>query len=540
MGMRMKIAGAALLAFGVSQSAMAQSMPGDNVVLQWNEVTISNIIAATGQPTVAARALGEVATAMYDAWSAFDPLAVPTQPGNGVGKASAALLADPQAKLKAISYAAYRVEKDLYPLLPAPGAADTLMASLGYDPTDTSADPTTPSGIGNLAAAAIIAFRHNDGSNQTGSLHTGAYSDYTGYVPHNPPFIVGSATNPPAPYPNAWQPLEITSPSGAVTIQKYVTPFWGAVTPFSPLPTFSGTGPSRYPSFLYEADALTILAYSAGLNDTTKTIAEYWGDFAGSQLPPGHWSRIGEYVSRRDGHSVDADAQMFFALNNALMDAGIAAWANKYTFNSERPITAVHTLFAGKPVYAWAGPGKGAQWIDGGTWLPYQPANVVTPAFPEYTSGHSTFSFAGAAVLQRFTGSDNFGGSVTIPQGASLVEPGLVPANPVTLNFPTFSSAASQAGLSRRYGGIHFIAGDLNGRADGYAVGTNDWAAAVTYFNGGKPCVYGSAPGSQSPWCSTVWNQASNFIYGSGFNGFVWPMPFLPFASNGHGSNDND
>lgn len=529
------------MAMGMAPAAMAQSMPGDNVVMQWNEVTIGNIVAATGQPTVAARALGEVATAMYDAWSAFDPLAAPTQPGNGVGKAGAALLADPQAKLKAISYAAYRVEKDLY-RAPTLGAADALMASLGYDPADTSTDPATASGIGNLAAAAVIAFRQNDNANQLGNKHPGAYSDYSGYTPKNPPFIVGSTTNPAAPFPNSWQPLEFVNPDGSLaSLQKFVTPFWGAVAPFAPLPVFTGTGPSRYPSWQYTADALVILGYSATLNDTTKSIAEYWADFAGSQLPPGHWSRIGEYISRRDGHGVDADAQMFFALNNALLDAGIAAWGTKYTFDSERPITSVHTLFAGKPVYAWAGPGKGAKWIDGGTWLPYQPANVITPAFPEYTSGHSTFSFAGAAVLQRFTGSDSFGGSVTIPAGASLVEPGLVPANPVTLNFPTFSYAASQAGLSRRYGGIHFVAGDLNGRADGYMIGSNDWTAAVTYFNGGHPCVTGSgAPSGQSPWCATLAKPSSNYVYGSGFNGFNWPMHFTPFSSNGRDNGDND
>jgi len=243
-------------------------------------------------------------------------------------------------------------------------------------------------------------------------------------------------------------------------------------------------------------------------------------------LPPGHWSRIGEYVSRRDLHSLDTDVQMFFALNNALLDAGISAWAVKRTFNSERPITAVHYLYTGQQVCAWAGPGKGAQWIDGGTWMPYQPANVVTPPFAEYTSGHSTFSFAATAVLQYFTGSDSFGASVIIPAGSSTVEPGITPVQPVTLYFSTFTPAASQAGLSRRYGGIHYVAGDLGGRADGFNIGQSDWTQAVTYFNGGTPCNVktngnGNSYGrykKQSSYCSSLANDWLSYSY-SAING---------------------
>jgi hypothetical protein len=44
------------------------------------------------------------------------------------------------------------------------------MAELGYDINDTSTDVTTPSGIGNVACAAVLDFRRNDGSNQLGNL----------------------------------------------------------------------------------------------------------------------------------------------------------------------------------------------------------------------------------------------------------------------------------------------------------------------------------------------------------------------------------
>ena len=38
--------------------------------------------------------------------------------------------------------------------------------------------------------------------------------------------------------------------------------------------------------------------------------------------------------------------------------------------------------------------------------------------------------------------------------------------------------------MSRRYGGIHFEPGDLNGRTLGSQIGSQAWAKAQTYFNG--------------------------------------------------------
>jgi hypothetical protein len=72
-------------------------------------------------------------------------------------------------KNKAISFAAYRAAVDLFPSDKA-SVFDPLMAELGYDINDTSTDVTTPSGIGNVACAAVLDFRRNDGSNQLGNL----------------------------------------------------------------------------------------------------------------------------------------------------------------------------------------------------------------------------------------------------------------------------------------------------------------------------------------------------------------------------------
>jgi hypothetical protein len=154
-------------------------------------------------------------------------------------------------------------------------------------------------------------------------------------------------------------------------------------------------------------------------------------------------------------------------------------------FGSVRPITAVRYLFRGQQVRAWGGPYRGTQVIKGEDWVPYQASTFPTPPFPEYSSGHSTFSAAGAEILRLFTGDDEFGASVTFPAGSSRFEPGVVPANDLTVRWDTFSEAAAQAGMSRRFGGIHFEQGDLDGRATGRTVAQQAWAKALSYFKRG-------------------------------------------------------
>jgi hypothetical protein len=98
-------------------------------------------------------------------------------------------------------------------------------------------------------------------------------------------------------------------------------------------------------------------------------------------------------------------------------------------------------------------------------------------------SGHSTFSAAAAEVLQRFTGSDSFGGQYVKPAHSMVIEPGM-PAHDVALAWPSFSAAAEQAGISRVYGGIHFDKGNIAGRALGRQVGAQVFAKAQALWEG--------------------------------------------------------
>jgi hypothetical protein len=456
--------------------AGGQARASDTIIVQWNDATLEGIRQTRPGPPIVARMLAMVDTAMYDAWTAHSRNSIPLYDSGVKRQLSSATDAN---KIKAISYAAYRVEVDLFPTFTT--AANDLMASLGFDPNDTSTDPATPTGIGNRAAAAVLAARHHDGSNQLGDLHPGPYTDYTGYMSVNTPDQIND--------PNRWQPLRVSDGMGGFVVQIYIAPFWGKVTPFAKLPKYRGNGPDLLPGDDAIEGARRILKYSADLTDEQKVIAEYWKDGPRSELPPGHWALFAEFVSRRDLHTIDQDAQLFFAQSNALLDAGIFSWAVKRQFDSVRPVTLVHFLFKGKKVLAWGGPFQGTKIIDGETWEPYQPTTLVTPPFPEYLSGHSIFSAAGAEVLKNFTGRDTFRDSVTFAVGSSVVEPGLTPRNPVTLFWKTFSDAADQAGLSRRYGGIHFIPGDLDARKFGREIGRRAWAKSVCLFAGKRPSV---------------------------------------------------
>ena len=451
--------------------------PPATVVVVWDDAALQAIRDTHPGPSIVARALAVVHTCIYDAWAAYDSQAVGTRYGGSLRRPAAERTE--ANKEKAVSFAAYRALLDLFPQASEKPLFDGTMTSLGYDPADTSLDAATPSGVGSLAATAVLRFRHTDGSNQLGDLHPGPYTDYSGYVPVNTPTQIND--------PNHWQPLRVSNGMGGTVDQKYITPFWGQVTPFA---LSSGAqfrpaqGPAPYGSARYRQQALQIIHYSALLNDQQKVIAEYWADGPKSELPPGHWCLFAQYVSARDAHTTDQDAKMFFALTNAIFDASIVAWDAKRVYDSVRPVTAIHYLFAGQPILAYAGPYQGVKVIDGADWEPYQAATVVTPPFPEFISGHSIFSRAGAEVLRLFTGSDAFGAYVTMLAGTSRVEPGAVPAHDVTLSWPTFSAAADEAGVSRRYGGIHFVDGDIISRRLGVPVADQAYAKAQTYFNG--------------------------------------------------------
>jgi len=235
------------------------------------------------------------------------------------------------------------------------------------------------------------------------------------------------------------------------------------------------------------------------------------------------------------------DVKMYLALNGAVHDAAIAAWGAKGYYDLARPISWVRYMAGlgqssdpslpsynkeglplvpglielvttansapGQPlaalaghsgeiaVHTWAGipvdpktQTGGVKWMLAANWVPYQLPTFVTPAFPGYFSGHSTFSRAAAEVLVAITGSEYFPGGVsgyTIKAGSLKFEKG--PTTDIHLEWATYYDASDQAGQSRLWGGIHVQVDDFTGRLVGSQCGKTSWLIAQRYFDGTAP-----------------------------------------------------
>jgi hypothetical protein len=278
--------------------------------------------------------------------------------------------------------------------------------------------------------------------------------------------------------------------------------------------------------------------------DFTRALTEFWADGPSSETPPGHWNSIANHVSddvtvRKIGGTgadvdrLEWDVKLYFTLNAALHDAGCAAWSVKRHYNAWRPISAIRycgglgqssdpslpsyhasglplvadlielvtdaTVASGRhagltpgkiAVLSWPGQPEfpeeetsGVKWVHAEDWITYQKKTFVTPGFPGYISGHSTFSRSAAEVMAAFTGTKWFPhglGSYSITKLINEVGP----TQPVTLQWASYYDAADQVGLSRIWGGIHPPVDDFAGRRVGSEVGKGVWELAQKFFDG--------------------------------------------------------
>ncbi|MEM9245809.1 MAG: DUF6851 domain-containing protein, partial [Cyanobacteria bacterium P01_F01_bin.153] len=195
-------------------SVAGDETPTPSVI--WDRAIQQGVINTAAGPTIASRSYALLHTAMYDAWAAYDADAVATQLWDNLQQP--AISNTDANKTEAMSYAAYRVATELFPGDRAFFAS--VLTALGFDPSNATVDPTTPAGVGNLSAEALMQVRRNDGSNQLGG-----YDDTTGYVPTNRDASAVVDIE-------RWTPERspIDAPTGEV--QPFLTPQWGQVLPF--------------------------------------------------------------------------------------------------------------------------------------------------------------------------------------------------------------------------------------------------------------------------------------------------------------------
>ena len=323
-------------------------------VLAWVRMTLEAIRGDAVAPPVATRDLAIVSAAIFDAVAAIRGTS-----GYHVHEIAPAD-ASPEA---ATAAAAHRALVHLYPERAATfdaGLADSLAAV----PDGPGKDHGVA--LGRTVADAILAPCAGDG-----------WADH----------VVDS----PGGGPGTWRP---TPPR----LDSPLMPQWATVRPFvlaSPRqfrpPGPPGLGSRAWADAYNEVKAIG-RADSASRTAEQTQIARIWADGAGTYTPPGHWNLIAAQVAQDEGNSLAANARLFAALNLALADAAIACWDAKYAYRFWRPVTAIRAADTD------GNPDTGAD----PSWAPL----LTTPNFPEYVSGHSTFSGAAEVVLSSFFGPD--------------------------------------------------------------------------------------------------------------------------------------
>ncbi len=365
-----------------------------DAVIEWNNILLDAIRVDRTAPPAASRAMAIVQTAVFDAVNSIEG-----QYEAYFVRLSGYSNASPEAAVAAAAH------KTLVSLFPA--QASTLNAAFTTALADVPDGTAETKGVqlGEAVASQILLARANDGANTV-------------------------VTYTPGTDPGDWRP----TPNG---FQAAVLPQWPNVTTFGVMSgsQFMPAAPPALNSAQYAQDLNEVKSLGAA-NSSTRTadqtaIAKFWAGGPGTATPPGQWNMIAQAIAENRGNSLLENARMFAVLDVCLADAAITCWTAKYEYELWRPVTAIREADTD---------GNDATTKDV-SWLPL----LNTPAFPSYSSGHSTFSGAASTALAAFFGTDEI--SFTVPSEVTGV---------AARSYDSLSEAAAEAGRSRIYGGIHY------------------------------------------------------------------------------------
>ena len=461
-------------------------------LIAWNQLSLETAAASVVGPTVCARLFSYLNTATYDSWAFFDPKAIGSIYNAGKENnlfkllKSAGVSSFTVKKFKKIYKSSSGLEKKVieaglrkavidvsssqvlseisssfFQGEPVPqdlavktnnllkeGLDDLLI--LGKQTAKLIRDIAFE--VGGQISSSINTYALDDRSNQMNF-----YADTTDYQV-SPSVFDSNQPNPML--DKFWQPLGK---------QEFVTPQWGNVKTFAVNPSElrpeNLIGPYLESGDLNQTfiDELNkIVDVSLELTAEQRLTAEFWEGGAGTFTPPGIWiDKTNDLVEDRNLKLEEA-IDVLFRVSQALNDAGVVAWDVKRIFNSVRPSTSINQYYFDEQLP------DGSLGKDFVSYLP-------VPAFAEFVSGHSTFSAAAFGVLTNYFRNNIFDFQQTFKDSDSLYSPdgfdGLAgEAEDITLNLKYFSEGSESAGISRIYGAIHFIEGDLEGQKLGTTV----------------------------------------------------------------------
>ncbi len=387
----------------------APSLAQSDAVLTWNEISVRTLTQQNQNPFAQARFAAIVQLAVFEAVNAitgdYEPyLGVAAPNGASVDAAAAT--------------AAYRVLKTYFPA--APSLDDSYASSL----TAIADGVSKSDGIatGELAAAAVLANRQNDGS--------------------TPAMI--SPVGPPA--PGVWQ---VTLPPGcAPTATGGLFYHWQHVRPFG-VPDVVAFRPDPPPS-------LTSRAFTKAYDEVQRVGSSKTSErpqdrsdvarFFQASSPTLIFNLAARQTAEAENTSTSENARALALLNMATSDSLVASFAAKYHYNFWRPENAIR--FAGFYGNFDISPDP--------SYVPF----ISTPCFPSYPSNHASGSNAAAEILRRIYGEGGHAITLTNPFNPAVAG--------LQFTYTTFNEICDDVDDARVYGGIHFrfdqVAGSRLGR----------------------------------------------------------------------------
>lgn len=170
--------------------------------------------------------------------------------------------------------------------------------------------------------------------------------------------------------------------------------------------------------------------------------ALFWDDFPDGRTltAGGHWESILGNVMKQEKMSLIEGARAYSQLFITMQDAVIGCFKAKYTFNLLRPVTYIH------------------KYMNHADWQPV----ITTPMHPEYPAAHATVSMSAAVILTHILGDK-------ISFTDNTYDYRHYPAH----HFNNFIEAATEAGISRFYGGIHYRPSIMAGFNQGRKIAEN-------------------------------------------------------------------
>ncbi|BBH69046.1 hypothetical protein ACTI_57310 [Actinoplanes sp. OR16] len=366
-----------------------------NMVITWavHSETAAYEVARQA-PYVNGRTFAMVQGAVYDAANAvagtpYEPYLIAPKVRRGASLDAA------------VATAAYRVLLSLFP-----GQAATLDAQYADSLATVRNGRAERDGIaaGEAAADAMIRSRAGDGADAQAG------------------WVIGTE-------PGQWRPTPPAFAQDGAQVDG-IRPF---VIPGGD--TFRTAGPPALTSAAYARDlneikALGGAAGTARTQDQTES-AIWWHDRRQTE-----WE-IKRQIAQTQRLSPLQTARMYAMADIARADATIACFTQKRQWNFWRPVTAVQLADTdGNPATS-ADP----------TWMPL----LITPPFPDHTSGHSCSTAAIMTALRQFFGRDD------IPFSAYSSDSGTV------RSFDSFSEAVAEVTEARIWGGVHFRTADVQG-----------------------------------------------------------------------------